>query len=175
MGDDGCGIAADEALGRLTSQPLTNRPALSSQPATLRAPRGNGVLPGSPSVSPASAVEEVVTDTHEAAQPGLSFGHQADDDIRVVVLRGEIDHNNRASLKEAALRPEGAPTPRTVADFRGVTFMDSSGINVSSPPTGPSNRLRLAGVRESVQRVLRTVDIDAPIPCHSTAEEALTS
>ncbi|WUS52550.1 STAS domain-containing protein [Streptomyces mirabilis] len=116
-----------------------------------------------------------MTDTHEAAQPGLSFGHQADDDIRVVVLRGEIDHNNRASLKEAALRPEGAPTPRTVADFRGVTFMDSSGINVSSPPTGPSNRLRLAGVRESVQRVLRTVDIDAPIPCHSTAEEALTS
>ncbi|MFB8135420.1 STAS domain-containing protein [Streptomyces mirabilis] len=163
MGDDGCGIAADEALGRLSSQPLTNRPALSSQPATLRAPRGNGVLPGSPSVSPASAVEELVTDTHEAAQPGLSIGHEAVDDIRVVVLRGEIDHNNRDSLKEAALRPEGAPTPRTVADFR-----------CSSPPTGPSNRLRLAGVRESVQRVLRTVGVDAPIPCHSTAEEALT-
>ncbi|MFC9635725.1 STAS domain-containing protein [Streptomyces mirabilis] len=130
MGDDGCGIAADEALGRLSSQPLTNRPALGSQPATLRAPRGNGVLPGSPSVSPASAVEEVLSDTHEAAQPGLSIGHEAVDDIRVVVLRGEIDHDNRDSVKEAALRPEGAPTPRTVAGFRGVRFMDSSGINV---------------------------------------------
>ncbi|MFG2258398.1 STAS domain-containing protein [Streptomyces mirabilis] len=150
MGDDGCGIAADEALGRLSSQPLTNRPTLSSQPATLRAPRGNGVLPGSPSVSPASAVEEVVTDTHEAAQPGLSIGHEAVDDIRIVVLRGEIDHNNRDSLKEAALRPEGAPTPRTVADFRGVTCMNSSGIHVlisahlTVRPAAPGGR---AGIR----------------------------
>ncbi|MGV9454564.1 STAS domain-containing protein [Streptomyces sp. NPDC003635] len=118
-----------------------------------------------------------MTDTHGAARPGLLIDHQAVDDVRIVVLRGEIDHGNRDSLEKALLPPEGAPTPRTVADFRGVTFMDSSGINVliaaHRAAEDTDGWLRLAGVRESVQRVLALVGIDALIPCHSTVEEAL--
>jgi stage II sporulation protein AA (anti-sigma F factor antagonist) len=118
-----------------------------------------------------------VTDTHEAARPGLSIDHQAVDGIRVIVLRGEIDHDNRDSLKEALLPPEEAPAPRTVADFRAVTFMDSSGINVlivaHRAAEDAGGWLRLAGLQESVQRVLELVGIDALIPCHSTVEEAL--
>ncbi|MFI6808046.1 STAS domain-containing protein [Streptomyces luteogriseus] len=118
-----------------------------------------------------------MTDTHEAARPGLSIDHQAVDGIRVIVLRGEIDHDNRDSLKEALLPPEEAPAPRTVADFRGVTFMDSSGINVlivaHRAAEDAEGWLRLAGLQESVQRVLELVGIDALIPCRSTVEQAL--
>ncbi|MFF6783862.1 anti-sigma factor antagonist [Streptomyces sp. NPDC012510] len=120
-----------------------------------------------------------MTDTHDAARPGLSIDHEAVDGIRIVVLRGEIDHVNRDSLKDALLPPEGALAPRTVADFRGVTFMDSSGINVlivaHRAAQDAEGWLRLAGVRESVQRVLTLVGIDALVPFHSTVEEALTS
>ncbi|GDY70879.1 hypothetical protein SAV31267_003640 [Streptomyces avermitilis] len=52
-----------------------------------------------------------MTDTHEAARPGLSTDHQAVDGIRIVVLRGEIDHANRDSLHEALLTPEGRLSP----------------------------------------------------------------
>ncbi|MFF0033878.1 STAS domain-containing protein [Streptomyces avermitilis] len=120
-----------------------------------------------------------MTDTHEAARPGLSTDHQAVDGIRIVVLRGEIDHANRDSLHEALLTPEGEAEPRTVADFRDVTFMDSSGINVlitaHRAAQDAGGWLRLAGVQEPVQRVLALVGIDTLIPCHSTLEEALAS
>ncbi|MEU0038360.1 STAS domain-containing protein [Streptomyces sp. NPDC006333] len=120
-----------------------------------------------------------MTDTHGVARPGLSIGHEAVDGIRVVVLRGEIDHNNRESLMETLLPPEGAPAPWTVADFRGVTFMDSSGINVlivaHRAAANDGGWLRLAAVRESVQRVLELVGIDALIPCHATVEEAMAA
>ncbi|WP_255310879.1 STAS domain-containing protein [Streptomyces viridosporus] len=112
-----------------------------------------------------------MSDTH-AARPGLSIGHENVDGTRVVVLRGEIDHHDRDGLQEALLPPEGSP--RTVADFGGVTFMDSSGVDVLIATHQAGGRLRLAGVREPVRRVMALVGIDAFIPCHPTVEDALT-
>jgi anti-anti-sigma factor len=72
-----------------------------------------------------------VTDTHTAGRPGpLSIDHTAVGDIRVLTLRGEIDHAVRNELTEALLSYDGAAPPMTVMDLSGVTFMDSSGINV---------------------------------------------
>ncbi|MFE7838754.1 STAS domain-containing protein [Streptomyces sp. NPDC057474] len=48
----------------------------------------------------------------------------------MVTLRGETDHAVTNELTEALLSYNGATPPRTVVDLSGVTFMDSSGINV---------------------------------------------
>ncbi|MFE8938019.1 STAS domain-containing protein [Streptomyces sp. NPDC007872] len=114
----------------------------------------------------------------EVDQPGrLSATVRTVDGVRVVTLRGEIDHTAREVLGRA-LAPEGtAPAPRVVADLTGVSFMDSSGINVfitAHRRIGESGgRLRLAGAGEAVRRVLALVGVDTVIPCHPTLEQAL--
>ncbi len=66
-----------------------------------------------------------------------------------------------------------------MADLSGVTFMDSSGINVFvaayQQVSGVQGWLRIAGAQESVLRVLQMVGIDTLIPCHPTLEQALNA
>lgn len=51
--------------------------------------------------------------------------------VRVVAVRGEIDHEVRDVLSEALMSEDGTvPPQRLVVDLSGVTVMDSSGINV---------------------------------------------
>ncbi|MGW0336319.1 STAS domain-containing protein [Streptomyces sp. NPDC003011] len=120
-----------------------------------------------------------MTDTHGAARSGqLSIGHTVVDDVRVVTLRGEIDHGIRGQLSQALL-PDGDAASRTVIDLSGVTFMDSSGINVliavHQAVSEAQGWLRIAGAQESVLRVLELVGLDEVIPCHPTVEQALTA
>ncbi|MEU6031504.1 STAS domain-containing protein [Streptomyces tauricus] len=101
------------------------------------------------------------------------------DGIRVVSLRGEIDHTVKTQLTDALLPDEPATGMRIVLDLSGVTFMDSSGINVfvTTHQTATRGRgwLRLAGPREAVQRVLHVVGLDDVIDCYPTLEQALTA
>ncbi|MYS11011.1 STAS domain-containing protein, partial [Streptomyces sp. SID6041] len=60
----------------------------------------------------------------------LSVVHRVVDGVDVVCLRGEIDQTVRDFLRDALPRQEGGRPPRVVADMSGVSFMDSSGINV---------------------------------------------
>jgi anti-anti-sigma factor len=124
--------------------------------------------------------EETVTDTRGAARSGqLSVGRTAVDGIRVFTLRGEIDHTVKNVLSEALLGDDDAVPPRMVVDLSGVTFMDSSGINVfvaAYQAVGESQGwLRIAGAQNSVLRVLQVVGLDEVIPCHPTVEQALTA
>ncbi|MER6135491.1 STAS domain-containing protein [Streptomyces sp. NPDC001815] len=121
-----------------------------------------------------------MTETHEAAQSGqLSIDHTSVDGIRVVTLRGEIDHTVKDILTEALLPPSAATPLRTVADLSGVTFMDSSGINVlvlaHRATSSAEGWLRIANASEAVLRVLQVVGLDTVIPCHPSVEEALTA
>ncbi|MFC8194049.1 STAS domain-containing protein [Streptomyces sp. NPDC060006] len=121
-----------------------------------------------------------MTETHEAAQSGqLSIDHTSVDGIRVVTLRGEIDHTVKDILTEALLPPAAATPPRTVADLSGVTFMDSSGINVlvlaHRATSSAQGWLRIANASEAVLRVLQVVGLDDIIPCHPSVEQALTT
>ncbi|WAU81450.1 STAS domain-containing protein [Streptomyces sp. Qhu-G9] len=121
-----------------------------------------------------------MTETHGAAQSGqLSIGHTTIDGIRVVTLRGEIDHTVKDMLAEAMLSSGDVTPPRVVADFSGVTFMDSSGINVfltaRQAASGTEGWVRIADAQEAVLRVLQIIGLDQLIPCYPTVEQALTA
>jgi stage II sporulation protein AA (anti-sigma F factor antagonist) len=108
----------------------------------------------------------------------LSVEHRVIEGVRVVTLRGEIDHDVQDVLGRALLVDDLAAPPRIVADLSGVTFMDSSGINVFvatyQQVSDADGWVRIAGAQESVLRVLQLVGVDTLIPCHPTTEQALT-
>ncbi|WP_159765957.1 STAS domain-containing protein [Streptomyces sp. HM190] len=120
-----------------------------------------------------------MTDTQGAARPErLSIGLTSVDGVRVVTLRGEIDHTVRERFS-AALLPGEDTGPRIVVDLGEVTFMDSSGVNVlvaaHHQVRDAQGWLRIAGARDPVRRLLRLVALDQVISCHPSVEEALAA
>ncbi|MFF1296259.1 MULTISPECIES: STAS domain-containing protein [unclassified Streptomyces] len=110
----------------------------------------------------------------------LSVQRKAVDGVRVVTVQGEIDHTVKDILTKALLSEDDTVAPlRIVADLSGVTFMDSSGINVfiavHQQVNSPQGWLRIAGAQESVLHVLALVGVDTLIPCHPTVEQALNA
>ncbi|MGW0291100.1 STAS domain-containing protein [Streptomyces tuirus] len=107
----------------------------------------------------------------------LRAEHREVEGIRVVTLRGEIDHDVQDVLSEALLVGDGSVPPRIVADLTGVTFMDSSGINVfvatHQQVSSADGWVRIAGAQPSVLRILQLVGVDTLITCHATTEQAL--
>ncbi|MCX5264634.1 STAS domain-containing protein [Streptomyces sp. NBC_00199] len=121
-----------------------------------------------------------MTDNQETGRSDrLSVEHASVGDIRVVILRGEIDHDVKDALSEALLSRNDDQGHRIVADLSGVTFLDSSGINVfvqvHQHVSAADGWLRLAAAQESVARVVQLVGLDAVLSCHSTVEQALTA
>ncbi|MDQ1033879.1 stage II sporulation protein AA (anti-sigma F factor antagonist) [Streptomyces sp. V3I8] len=118
-----------------------------------------------------------MTDIQNGSRPGrLSIEHSDIDSVRVVTVRGEIDHAVSGVLGQALLVEDHEP-PRIVVDLSGVTFMDSSGINAfilaHQAASGARGWLRIAAAQEPVLRVLQLVGVDALIPCHPTVEQAV--
>ncbi|MFH8369909.1 STAS domain-containing protein [Streptomyces sp. NPDC018031] len=121
-----------------------------------------------------------MADDHAAASSSrLSVDRSVVDGVGVVALHGQIDHSVRDHLNHALLPPGDACAPRTVVDLSGVTFMDSTGINVlltaHLAATGARGWLRLAGPREPVLRVIQLVGIDTVIPCYPALRQALSN
>ncbi|MFG3035022.1 STAS domain-containing protein [Streptomyces sp. NPDC048253] len=120
-----------------------------------------------------------MSDIENAGRPDrFSAVHRMVDGVRIVTVQGEIDHDVKELLGAALLSGYGeAPPSRIVVDLSGVTFMDSSGINVfvTTHKAVSSNEgwLRIAAAQTLVLHVLRLVGIDTFITCHPTLEQAL--
>ena len=122
-----------------------------------------------------------MTDIAPTGRAGrLSIAHSTVDGIRVVTLRGDIDHDVKDALTTALLPQDDAddgPAPRVVADLSGVTFLDSTGINVfvhvHHRVSAAQGWLRLAAAREPVTRLFQIVGLDTVIACPPTLEQAL--
>ncbi|CQR59484.1 STAS domain-containing protein [Streptomyces leeuwenhoekii] len=103
--------------------------------------------------------------------------HTTADGVHVVTLAGDIDHTTADILRQALTAPDGT-APHTVADFRDVTFMDSSGINIlvaaNNTACSRGGWLRLAHTPTPVLDLLHIVGLDTIIPLHPTLDDALT-
>ncbi|MFE2719445.1 STAS domain-containing protein [Streptomyces mirabilis] len=114
-------------------------------------------------------------------RPGrLSVKPVVVDGVLVVTVHGEIDYAVKDLLSQALLSEDGTvPPPRIVADLSGVTFMDSSSINVfinaHQRVSNAQGWLRIAGAQESVARLLHLVGLDQIIDCQPTVEQALNT
>ncbi|MFJ7147180.1 STAS domain-containing protein [Streptomyces sp. NPDC100445] len=112
----------------------------------------------------------------ETAADRLSVDRATVDGVTVVTVNGEVDHHTSGVLRQALGPDDPAEPTRTVADFSGVAFMDSSGINVliaAHQAHGPAGWLRLAGVRRTVLRTLEIVGLTTLLPCYPSVEDAL--
>ncbi|MEU5274816.1 STAS domain-containing protein [Streptomyces asoensis] len=118
-----------------------------------------------------------MSDNDTAGRPELFIEERIVAGVRVVSVRGEIDHDGKDVLRQALLSADGAAPARLVVDLSGVSFMDSSGINVfvaaHQAATGTEGWVRIAGAQESVLRILELVGVNAIITCHPTLEQAL--
>ncbi|WP_425583487.1 STAS domain-containing protein [Streptomyces paradoxus] len=56
--------------------------------------------------------------------------HRSQQRLSVITVSGEIYHHTGGPLREALSPPDGEAVPQIVVDLSGVTFMDSSGINI---------------------------------------------
>jgi stage II sporulation protein AA (anti-sigma F factor antagonist) len=121
-----------------------------------------------------------VAHTEQADQPNhLSAEHHVIDGVRVVTLRGEIDHDVQGVLRGALLGEDETGPVRIVADLSGVTFMDSAGVNVliaaHLQTTQAAGWIRIAGAQPAIRRVLQMTGVDTFIPCHPSVEQAMSS
>ncbi|MFJ6393389.1 STAS domain-containing protein [Streptomyces sp. NPDC091972] len=104
--------------------------------------------------------------------------HTTTDGVHVLALAGEIDHTTAGTFRQALTTGDGSPR-HTVIDFRDVTFMDSSGINVLVAAHNTTRTdggwLRLAHTPARVLDILHIVGLDAVIPVYPTLNGALTA
>ncbi|MEZ3181758.1 STAS domain-containing protein [Streptomyces pimonensis] len=122
------------------------------------------------------AEEKVANSNRTEQREQLSVTVTATDDIQVLNPAGEIDHHTGEALRHA-LDVARTTHPRVVVDLHGVTFMDSSGINVLIAAhhalTQAGGWLRLAAPTDTVMRTLQIVGVDSVIDCHDTLRQAL--
>ncbi|MFF7334791.1 anti-sigma factor antagonist [Streptomyces sp. NPDC008150] len=101
------------------------------------------------------------------------------DGIVVLALVGEIDYDSGDLLRHALRGAEVRTPPRVVIDLRGVTFMDSSGINILIAAyrelTYLGGWLRMAALAPAIERTVQLVGVDSVIDCYPTLAEALAA
>ncbi|MEU0038867.1 STAS domain-containing protein [Streptomyces sp. NPDC006333] len=114
-------------------------------------------------------------DTAEQPIP-LSITQTTTAGIRVLVVGGEIDHDNADQLRRA-LHVDADGPARFVLDLSAVTFMDSTAISILVVANNAAREaggwVRLAAMSESVQRVVEIVRLDTVLTCYLALSQAL--
>jgi anti-anti-sigma factor len=88
----------------------------------------------------------------------------------VVPVRGELDLDTLAPLREA-LEAAAAEHPVTVLDGAGITFADSSALNLLLDTAGRTT-LRIAAPSASLLRLLRLTGADQVLRTWPTVDDA---
>ncbi|MEV5602494.1 STAS domain-containing protein [Streptomyces sp. NPDC052299] len=107
-----------------------------------------------------------------AGPPQAEVTQYAQHGAWVVAAHGSCDAQSIARLEEALTRAAWTQ-PKVVLDASGITFADSSLLNLLIL-THRTVALRVAGPGPHLQRLLRITGLDAVLYVRATVEEAAT-
>ena len=97
----------------------------------------------------------------------------------VLTAVGEIDHDSRRTLDDAADEALRQGHHRLVIDLSEVTFCDSGGLNLfvdlHRKTIELNGGLRLAGMQPAVAAVVRATNLDRLLSLHPTADQAVAA
>lgn len=96
-------------------------------------------------------------------------------DRSVVEVQGELDLSTSPSLREAISSVEAEGRPDLMVDFGGVTFVDSSGLNVLAGAVkrlGPSSVV-VVGCQPNIKRLFELSGLSNVLCFYDTIESAL--
>jgi anti-sigma B factor antagonist len=80
---------------------------------------------------------------------------------QVVVLAGELDSSNAASLKERVASIPPQPAQRLIFDLTGLRFMDSAGIAVLIGVAAQASGVSLRNPSPIIRRVLEATGLSS--------------
>jgi anti-anti-sigma factor len=80
---------------------------------------------------------------------------------QVVVLAGELDSSNAASLKERVASIPPQPAQRLIFDLTGLRFMDSAGIAVLIGASAEAGSVSLRNPSPIIRRVLEATGLSS--------------
>ncbi|MEU6314500.1 STAS domain-containing protein [Streptomyces sp. NPDC047014] len=100
-----------------------------------------------------------------------------DDEVVVLALAGELDHDTAGPLRAALTAALTGGARRLLVDFTELRFCDSTGLNVllhsriEAQESGGS--VALTGLRQPVARMFRITGADAIFPVYPDVAQAL--
>jgi anti-sigma B factor antagonist len=86
---------------------------------------------------------------------------------QVVILSGELDSSNAASLQERVASIPPQPTRRLIFDLTDLRFMDSAGIAVLIGAATIASSVSLRNPSPIIRRVLEATGLSSMFPIES--------
>jgi anti-sigma B factor antagonist len=118
----------------------------------------------------------VKTTDREGVVVDVSVVDHRDDGVAVVALRGQLDIDTAANLRDALRIALDRPVPRIVIDLSELTFCDSIGLSslalAHNHCVESGGYLRLAAPNPFLRKVLTVVGLAATLPMYETVEGA---
>jgi anti-sigma B factor antagonist len=100
-------------------------------------------------------------------------------DVAVLHLRGELDADTAASLRQVMVELLERPVPRIVVDLTDLKFCDSVGLSafITSKQliTDRGGWLSFAGANPFLQQLLRTVGLSRYFAIFADVEDAIAA
>ena len=97
--------------------------------------------------------------------------------VTVLAAAGEIDHDSREVLSDAADAVLSEGCNRLVIDLTRVSFCDSGGLSLfldlHKAAVAAGGSLRLAGAQPPVLAVVHATNLDRMLHLHDTVEDAV--
>jgi len=118
-------------------------------------------------------MSELGHDGRSRAEQSLGLGEltiisDREDDVHTIRPFGELDLANAGELQRELERVEASDAESIVVDLSGLTFMDSTGVQVlfcaHARSRADSDRLVLLRGSPAVQRVLALTGVDTLLP-----------